>query len=69
MSAQKLNGMLKNKRKLDAELRALVDRRSLLTTEAERLKLIPDAVRITGAMAKVQKQIEKHRAARRTRRT
>ena len=69
MRAQKLNGMLKNKRKLDAELRALVDRRSLLTMEAERLKLIPDAVRITGAMAKVQKQIEKHRAARRTRRT
>jgi hypothetical protein len=42
-------------KKLEAELERLVDRRSLCETKAERIKLIPEAVRITGAIAKVER--------------
>jgi hypothetical protein len=51
--------LLKRKRELHDELNALVYRRSACKTEAERLKLIPEAVRITSEMRRVEEELEK----------
>ena len=51
--------LTKRKRELQSELEALVDRRSACKTEAERLLLIPEAVRITGEMHQVEEELEK----------
>ena len=53
-----LQELLARKGQLDSELDALVDRRSLLKTLAERLELTPEAVRITGAIFEVEKEIK-----------
>ena len=40
---------------LKAELHALVDKRARMKTTKERLTLVPEAVRITGALSDVEK--------------
>jgi hypothetical protein len=42
---------------LQSELDALVDRRSACKTQAERLELIPEAVRIMGEIQRVEDEI------------
>ena len=49
------------KHELQHELEQLVDRRSQCATETDRLKLIPEAVRITGGISEVERQIEELR--------
>ena len=51
--------LAKRKQELQSELEALVDRRSACVTEAERLELVPEAVRITGEMHQVEDELEK----------
>jgi hypothetical protein len=54
----KLKSMTQRKQELEAELDRLVDRRSLCKTQAETLKLIPEAVKITGAIQRIEREIE-----------
>jgi hypothetical protein len=49
--------LTKRNGELQSELEALVDRRSACKTEAERLELIPEAVRITGEIRRVEDEI------------
>ena len=51
--------LIKQRQDLQSELNDLVDRRSACKTEAERLELVPEAVRITGAMQRVEEEFEK----------
>ena len=51
--------LIKQRRQLQSELNDLVDRRSAGKTQAERLELVPEAVRITGAMQRVEEKFEK----------
>jgi uncharacterized protein YigA (DUF484 family) len=59
MRAPTLKEHLARKQDAEAELTALANKRERLKTEAARLKLIPDAVRITGAIVALEKQIAK----------
>ena len=50
--------LIKQRRQLQSELNDLVARRSAGKTQAERLELVPEAVRITGAMQRVEEEFE-----------
>ena len=47
------------RRKLQAELEAIVDQRSACKTHEERLKLIREVVRITAEIQRVEDEFEK----------
>jgi hypothetical protein len=51
--------LIKQRKDLESDLNDLLDRRSACKTEAERLKLIPEAVRINGEIQRVEKEFEK----------
>jgi hypothetical protein len=51
--------LIKQRRDLKGELNSLVDRRSACKTQAERLALVPEAVRITGEMQRIETEFEK----------
>jgi hypothetical protein len=51
--------LIKQRKDLESELNELVDRRAACKTQAERMKLIPEAVRITGQMQRVEEEFEK----------
>jgi hypothetical protein len=51
--------LMEERRKLQKELHDLVDRRSACKTQAERLKLIPEAVHTLGEMRRVEDEFEK----------
>ena len=50
--------LIEQRRDLQKDLNDLVDRRSACTTQAERLALVPEAVRTTGAMQRVEEEYE-----------
>jgi hypothetical protein len=58
MSHPQIEDLLRRKQEFQYELEQLVERRSHCATEVDRLKLIPEAVRITGAISGVERQIE-----------
>lgn len=60
MRTLNLKELVARKEEAEAELTALVEKRARLKTKAARLKLIPDAVRITGAINALEKQIAEH---------
>jgi hypothetical protein len=59
MGTARIDDLLKRKQELDIELDQFVDRRSQCSKEAERLALIPEAVRIWGARSNVEREIER----------
>ena len=63
MSTPNLTTLLARRQELDEELAQIAYLRSLFKTEAERLKLIPEAVRITGAIVEVEHEINRHSQA------
>lgn len=64
MKARSLEVLFKARQELEKQLDQLAIRRSKLRTQAERLKLIPEAGRITGGIQKVEREIEKDRIQR-----
>jgi hypothetical protein len=61
MMTPEFKTLLNRKQVLQEELDQLVHCRSLLKSDAERLKQTPDLVRIFRAMSEVEQEIEKHK--------
>lgn len=57
MNTARMNSLVHRQRELKEELNRLVDRRSEMKTVAERLTVIPEAVRITAALREVDLEI------------
>jgi hypothetical protein len=59
MRTSTLHALFDRKEALQKALEDLADSRSRAKTQSERLRLIPEAVRITGKIAEVEREIER----------